>query len=369
MLAVWIITAAIIALTFSVYLVLVLYPAFGGRRTSDERAEMLKSPNYRESKFANPIPTNLSMSFSDNVSVMKEMLGGPSKKPALPIEVLKWKPQGEGTRQPRVTWFGHSALLLELDGKIILLDPMLGKVPSPFPAVGGKRYSSKLPVRIEDLPPIDAIILSHDHYDHLDYASIIRLKSKVRQFFVPLGVAKHLIRWGVDPAAIEVCDWWEERTWEGLKLACTPARHFSGRALNDRNATLWCSWVIESAEARIFFSGDSGYGPHFAEIGKKYGPFDVTLMECGQYDPRWASIHMMPEETVQANRDVQGKVMIPIHWGAFTLSVHDWRDPVERASAAAQERGVKIATPRIGESVIIGAAEYPKAAWWREEQA
>jgi L-ascorbate metabolism protein UlaG (beta-lactamase superfamily) len=330
MLAIWIIIAAVFALTLAVYLVLVFYPAFGGRMTNVERAKLQKSSNYRQKKFVNIIPTSLSMNFSDNDSVMKEMLGGPSKRPTRPIEVMKWEPQGEGARQPRVTWLGHSALLLELDGKTILLDPMLGKAPSPFPAVGGKRYSSELPVRIEDLPPIDAIILSHDHYDHLDFGSILRLKSKVRQFFVPLGVAKHLIRWGVDPSAVKDCDWWEERTWEGLRLACTPARHFSGRALHDRNATLWCSWVIESTEARIFFSGDSGYGPHFAEIGQKYRPFVLTLMECGQYDPRWASIHMIPEETVQANRDLQGKVMIPIHWGAFTLLVHDWRDRWQR---------------------------------------
>ncbi|MBB3110817.1 L-ascorbate metabolism protein UlaG (beta-lactamase superfamily) [Paenibacillus phyllosphaerae] len=367
MTAIWSIIAAVFVLTFAVYLVLVLYPSFGGRRNSDERDALIRSKNYDQNKFVNTLPTSMSMTAMDSVKVMGEMMSGSgNKKPARPIDIVKWQPQAEGQRKPRITWLGHSALLLELDGKHILLDPMLGRAPSPFPAIGGKRFSSELPVRIEDLPPIDAVILSHDHYDHLDFGTIKRLKNKVRRFFVPLGVAKHLERWGVDPAAIDVCDWWDERAWEGLTLACTPARHFSGRALTDRNATLWCSWVIASGDVRIFFSGDSGYGPHFEEIGERYGPFDLTLMECGQYDPRWAFIHMMPEETVQAHQDVRGKVLLPIHWGAFTLSVHDWRDPVERASAEAVERGVEIATPRIGESFVIGGEDYPTMAWWRE---
>jgi L-ascorbate metabolism protein UlaG (beta-lactamase superfamily) len=246
----------------------------------------------------------------------------------------------------------------------LLLDPMFGRSPSPFPIFGPKRYSVKLPIEIEELPTIDAVIFSHDHYDHLDYGSIRKLKAKVKQFIVPLGVAGHLVRWGVDPKIIQEHDWWDEFTFRGLTLASTPARHFSGRGLGGRDTSLWCSWVILSEDTRIFFSGDSGYGPHFKEIGSKYGPFDLTLMECGQYNERWAGIHMMPEETVQAHLDVQGKLMIPIHWGAFTLALHSWSDPVERAVKAAKQLGSAIATPRIGETVSIGAAEYPNSTWW-----
>ncbi|MNC27019.1 Beta-lactamase superfamily domain protein [compost metagenome] len=184
-------------------------------------------------------------------------------------------------------------------------------------------------------------------------------------FIVPLGVGAHLKRWGISGERIREFDWWDEISFAGLTLTSAPARHFSGRSLLDRNTTLWCSWIIQGGHAKIFFSGDSGYGPHFAAIGQKYGPFDLTLMECGQYDPRWADIHMMPEQTVQAQIDLQGKLMIPIHWGAFTLAMHDWTDPVERVLRAAKQHGLRLATPRIGEPVHVGAKTYPSSPWWR----
>ncbi|HAQ07839.1 MAG TPA: hypothetical protein DCR24_10060, partial [Bacillus bacterium] len=265
----------------------------------------------------------------------------------------------------RITWFGHSAFLLEIEGKSILVDPMFGRAPSPFPMFGGKRYSGTLPFEIEEMPIIDAVLLSHDHYDHLDYGSIMKLKEKVKQYFVPLGVGSHLERWGVSSEKISEHDWWSDFSCGGLQFVCAPARHFSGRSLTDRDSTLWCSWVISGQHSKIYFSGDGGYGPHFKEIGEKYGPFDMTLMECGQYDERWAELHMMPEETVQAHIDVKGKVMIPVHWGAFTLSLHSWHDPVERAVKAANESGVEIATPRIGEPVTAGSERNPSSAWWR----
>ncbi|MBD2843865.1 MBL fold metallo-hydrolase [Paenibacillus sp. IB182496] len=268
----------------------------------------------------------------------------------------------------RVTWFGHSALLVELDGKTLLLDPMLGRAPSPVPWVGGRRYSAGLPAEPEQLPPIDAVILSHDHYDHLDYGTIRKLRHKVKHYYVPLGVGAHLRRWGVAEARITELDWWQEADADGLRLACTPAQHFSGRSLTDRGRTLWCSWVIAGAEQRLFFSGDSGYGAHFREIGERYGPFDLTMMECGQYDPRWADIHMLPEQTVQAQLDVRGKAMIPVHWGAFTLALHSWTDPVERVLRAAAEHELAVATPRIGETVEAGAEAYPMTPWWIEAE-
>lgn len=349
------------------YLVIKRYPPLGARASGDARKKIERSPQYHGGKFAYPIPTSMNLPLKTMLGVMKEMLrGSPNRKPsagAIPMDALDLAALRDGAQ--KAIWFGHSAALLQLDGVTLLLDPMFGKAPSPFPWIGGKRYGGKLPLEIEDLPAIDAIILSHDHYDHLDYGSIRKLRNKAKRFFVPLGVGAHLVRWGIEPDRIVEADWWEEMTFEGLKLACAPARHFSGRSVNDRMSTLWCSWVIEGKQAKVFFSGDSGYGPHFKEIGERYGPFDLTLMECGQYDVRWQLIHMLPEETVQAHQDVGGRVLLPIHWGAFTLSVHDWTDPVERALRAAEDKGVSIATPRIGQPILIGAIEYPQTKWWK----
>ncbi|WP_163103372.1 MBL fold metallo-hydrolase [Peribacillus alkalitolerans] len=307
----------------------------------------------------------MDMNFSTSLTLLRDfMKGNPKGKPEGPIPMEKLVIQST-SNQAKITWFGHSAILLELDGKNLLIDPMFGKAPNPFPFFGDKRYSKGLPFKVGELPQIDAVFLSHDHYDHLDFYSINKLKDKVNQFFVPFGVASHLKRWGVLPEKIHEHDWWNEFEYEGLTLACTPARHFSGRSLNDRNSTLWCSWVISGKQDKIFFSGDSGYGPHFKEIGDKYGPFDLTMMECGQYDERWSAIHMLPEETVQAHLDVKGKLLIPIHWGAFTLALHDWTDPVDRVLSSANEKGVTIATPKIGEPVILGSNEYPSTTWWR----
>lgn len=342
------------------------YPAFGGKPSKERKEALSLSKQYANGKFVNAIPTSMNMSAKDMLYVGSRFLSGNKQgRPSSPIKVEKMNAALlRKAKRPAITWLGHSALLLEMDGKTILLDPMLGKAPSPFPMFGGKRFSEMLPIDIEQLPPIDAVLISHDHYDHLDYGSIVKLKDKVRRFFVPLGVGPHLLRWGVDARKIAEHDWWEQFEYDGLTLACTPARHFSGRSLTDRNATLWCSWVIKGESGSVFFSGDSGYGPHFDEIGQKYGPFDLTMMECGQYDERWSAIHMLPEQTVQAHLDVRGKVMIPIHWGAFTLALHSWTDPVERAVREAKRLGAEIATPKIGETVYIGEAGQANSRWW-----
>ncbi|WP_238651385.1 MBL fold metallo-hydrolase [Paenibacillus piscarius] len=364
-----IIAIVLAALVAAACLVMTLYPAFGRRAGRPERERYSRSPNYREGKFAYPQATSLSSGgVGGSLSILKDFLrGNPHSRPAAPLQPLPLRPEviGQG-RETRATWFGHSAVLLEMDGAVLFLDPMLGRAPSPFPFAGGGRYSKQLPLEASGLPPIDAVLLSHDHYDHLDYGTIRKIKDRVGLFIVPLGAGAHLRRWGVSGEKIREQDWGDELTFAGITFTCAPARHFSGRSLLDRNTTLWCSWIIKGGKTRVFFSGDSGYGPHFAEIGRKYGPFALTLMECGQYDPRWADIHMLPEQTVQAHIDVQGGLLIPIHWGAFTLAMHDWTDPVERISAAAAARGVRLATPRIGETVAADAAEVPTAPWWRE---
>jgi len=302
------------------------------------------------------------------ITILKDLMkNDPKRKPHKPIGIKTFLPLPmQDAKQTKVIWFGHSAVLLEMEGKRILLDPQFSNYPSPFPLFGGKRFSKVLPIQPELLPPIDVVILSHDHYDHLDYHSIMKIKDKTSLFCVPLGVRKRLEKWGVHSEKIREFEWWTELDFLGLKLGCTPAKHFSGRSLFDRNSTLWCSWVIAGQQTKVFFSGDGGYGNHFAQIGQKYGPFDLTLMECGQYDERWSTIHMMPEETIQAHIDVGGKVMIPIHWAAFRLAFHDWTEPIERAIKRAKERNVNVATPKIGETVIAGSAKYPTSTWWKQ---
>jgi len=199
----------------------------------------------------------------------------------------------------------------------------------------------------------------------LDYESIEQLKAKTKQFLVPAGVGVHLKRWGIEDSQIHELYWWEEIELENLNFAFTPARHFSGRGLFNRFETLWGAWVIKSENQNIFFSGDGGYGDHFKQIGDKYGPFDLTMIECGQYNERWDEIHMMPEESVQACIDLQSEMAMPIHWGAFTLALHSWTDPVVRFSAKADELNLPYITPEIGEKVRIGL-DFPQKRWWEE---
>ncbi|PPA71086.1 MBL fold metallo-hydrolase [Jeotgalibacillus proteolyticus] len=319
-------------------------------------------------KYDNQIPTHNEMGFKPLVTMLKDSIKGvANQRPASTINGVFFRQSDtiSPSDDPRVTWFGHSSFYLEFEGKRLLFDPMLGSRPSPVSWAGSKRYQRTVPAGPESFTEVDAIVISHDHYDHLDYDSIRKLKDKTPRFIVPMGVRKQLVKWGVPEEKITEHAWWEEVEFDGLTLACTPARHFSGRGLFNRNVTLWCSWVIKGNETKVFYSGDSGYGPHFKEIGKKYGPFDLTLIECGQYDKRWAGVHMFPEQSVQAHLDVGGRLMIPVHWGAFTLAFHSWTDPVERATKAAIKQGVSISTPKMGETVLIHSDHYPDRAWWR----
>jgi L-ascorbate metabolism protein UlaG (beta-lactamase superfamily) len=292
--------------------------------------------------------------------------GNPNARPKEPLQVQRITKSffSRSMDNASVTWFGHSTSLIQLDGKLLLLDPVFTDYTSPF-RIGGRRYSEQMPIGIEELPEIDAVLISHDHYDHLDFRAIKKLRNKVRKFLVPLGVGSHLERWGVDTERIVELDWWAEVEVFNLKFRCTPAKHSSGRGFG-QNLTLWCSWIIEGRHTNVFYSGDSGYGPHFKEIGEKYGPFDLTLIESGQYDNKgWWPFHMFPEETVQAHIDLRGNLLLPVHWGAFTLAIHDWDEPIERALKAAHERKVFIATPRIGETVEISLSNVPLTPWWR----
>ncbi len=226
-----------------------------------------------------------------------------------------------------------------------------------------KRFH-QTPITLEDLPSIDVVVISHDHYDHLDKASIKVLGDKVGTFLVPLKVGQLLVNWGVPKEKVIELDWWESHSVDGIEYTLTPTQHFSGRGLTDRDTTLWGSWVINAQQHKVFFSGDSGYFNGFKEIGEKYGPFDFTMIETGAYNELWSDIHMFPEQSVQAHIDVQGKVMMPIHNSTFDLSMHDWNEPMQRALDISEERGVTLVSPEIGQRLAI-AEPQPAKAWWQ----
>lgn len=268
-----------------------------------------------------------------------------------------------------IIWYGHSTYLMQLNGKRIFVDPMLANSYSPLFGIGGRRFNKQIPIQIEQLEEIDVVLITHNHYDHLNRQSIIRLKQNVSHFVVPKGLSPLLMKWGVAKNRIHELAWWQTFHLEGLSITGTPAQHFSGRGLSDRNVTLWCSYVVESNKRKVYCGGDSGYGSHFAEIGEKYGPFDLTVLECGQYDDRWASVHMRPEETVQAHLDLQGNLLLPVHWAGFTLAFHDWDDPIKRVVHAAVRANIIIATPFLGEAVRLGTSEIPTHPWWEKGRA
>jgi L-ascorbate metabolism protein UlaG (beta-lactamase superfamily) len=229
--------------------------------------------------------------------------------------------------------------------------------------MGPKRFHAP-PIAIDQLPPIEGVILSHDHYDHLDHAAIMQLAPKVRHFIAPLGVGDRLVAWGVDAAKVRQLDWWQATEVGGVRLVATPAQHFSGRSMSDRNSTLWASWVILTGDLRLFFSGDTGYHADFRSIGERYGPFDVTMLETGAYDPRWPDVHMQPHETLQAHVDLRGRWLLPVHNGTFDLAMHAWDDPFERIVELADARGVPVTTPMMGEAVPLRSPQRGRA-WWR----
>lgn len=343
------------------------HPVFGGN-PSDEQIEVYNSfDNYVNGKFVYRVPTKMNSSASNSPATFKDSNSvGNETNPAgqIPVSEIDWNKIN--SKEDSLTWFGHSAFLLSIDNKKILIDPMLGHIASPVSFVGPKRYSEDMLDIIEEMPSIDAVFITHDHYDHLDYQSIRKLKSKVGHFFVPYGVSNHLIRWGVAKEQITELNWWDETEFQDLTIALTPSKHFSGRGIFNRDTNLWGGWVILGKQTRFYTSGDGGYDAHFKEIGDKYGPFDIALIEGGQYDRRWSWAHMVPEESVQANIDVKGKNMMLIHWGAFTLANHGWTEPIERALIEAEKSEVNLIAPKIGETVSINEKiSIPISTWWK----
>lgn len=344
-------------------------PQFGARSVGGRMERIQDSPNYREGKFQNLVPTPMSGEKTSMWSnAVKFIKGGENREPKSPLQTVSFDKEAflKADSGITYTWFGHSSVLLNINGKIILTDPVFSEKASPV-WFGAKRFNYINQFEAEQMPDLDIILISHDHYDHLDYKTILKLKDKTKKFYVPLGVGAHLLHWGVEENKIVEMDWWQENVVDDILLACTPSRHFSGRAGVDKDYTLWCSWVIKSDSASVYYSGDSGYENHFKLIGKKYGPFDFTMIECGQYNEGWPYIHMMPEQSIQANIDLGGKLMMPIHWGKFNLSLHEWTEPVERAAAEAKKLNVNLITNLPGEIISL-KTEVTQEQWWRIQE-
>jgi L-ascorbate metabolism protein UlaG (beta-lactamase superfamily) len=259
---------------------------------------------------------------------------------------------------------GHSSFLLKLRGRYWLIDPVFAERASPFSFVGPRRFHPP-PLPLSELPPIDGLILSHDHYDHLDVETIEGLMGRVQRYFVPLAVGPRLVGMGVPAERVQEFDWWQEARFGDVQLAAAPAHHFSGRTLADRNSTLWSAWVIRSGGERIFYSGDTGYHPAFPEIARRLGPFDVALLENGAYDSYWPSSHLSPEETVRAFKDSGAKLLYLVHNSTFDLAFHGWREPMDRVADIAEREGLPLATPEIGEVLTLGKPRVNKR-WWRD---
>jgi L-ascorbate metabolism protein UlaG (beta-lactamase superfamily) len=273
------------------------------------------------------------------------------------------EPAATDERSLHITWYGHASALVEIENCRVLIDPVWSDRVSPTPAVGPARLHPP-PVSLDELGPVDAVVISHDHYDHLDLATIKALAAdEVTTFLVPLGVGAHLEHWGVAADRIAELDWDESATVAGVRFTITPARHFSGRGLT-RDNTLWGSWVIAGETRRLFYSGDTGYFDGFARIGAEYGPFDASLIQVGAYNENWADIHMMPEDALTAHLDVRGGLLIPVHWCTFVLALHDWSEPVERLWRDAKERDVTLAVPRPGERVDVDNPPEVNP-WWQ----
>ncbi|SIS70302.1 L-ascorbate metabolism protein UlaG, beta-lactamase superfamily [Zobellia uliginosa] len=346
------------------------YPSLGGDVTKERQLVYEGSNQFKDGKFKNIKAVPKELSFGETLDLAYKFFTTEVKngRPKKDLEVLKLDSARVAAykSQTRMLWFGHSSFLLQMDGKNILLDPMFGKVPAPHPWLGDERFNKEMPLDVQKLPKIDAVIFSHDHYDHLDYETILGIKDKVDHYFVPLGLGVHLEAWGISSDRITELDWWQEEELGGITLVCTPAQHFSGRKLSNGQSTLWSSWVVKSDSESIYFSGDSGYAPHFKEIGEKYGPFDLALMECGQYDKMWPDIHMMPEETALAGIDVKARKIMPIHWAGFKLALHDWKDPILRVKKKAIELDLKVIAPRIGQEIMVADSLSTYANWWKD---
>ena len=343
------------------------HSTLGGALSGDRLQRAQTSAHYRDGKFFNTVPQSPA-TFGLYWDYLVEQLSGDQiRVPPSAIPVIAMAPEAMAAPPApglRAVWLGHASVYVELDGFRLLVDPMFSDYASPIAGLGPKRFHPP-PIALADLPKIDAVMISHDHYDHLDMATIQYLSARGTRFFVPLGVGAHLDEWGIPKSQITELDWWEFSEVDGLKIICTPSRHYSGRSLGDQKSKLWSSWAIVGPEHRVYYSGDTGFSDHFQTIGKRLGPFDLSIVKIGAYGPgaNWFDIHMTPEDAIWAHQAVRARRMLPVHWATFNMAFHDWDEPIERAVKAASETNVDLVTPRVGEVVEIGAP-FRSTRWW-----
>ena len=341
--------------------------AMGSAPSGSRLARIQRSPQWRDGEFRNS--EAMWKDFSMTSLLAHQCAASDHDDPEDPdlIPVVPTNPElfrSSPSTGLRITWFGHSSMLLEIDGLRLLIDPVWGNRASFAQWAGPRRWYAP-PMALEDMPTIDAVVISHDHYDHLDHTAFETMASWNTRFIVPLGVGAHLEHWGVPPERIVELDWWEETSLGGLRLVCTPARHASGRRVFNQNQTLWAGWAFVGPEHRVFYSGDTGLFDGLQQIGETLGPFDLTMLEVGAYSDLWPDWHLGPEQAVIAHQWLRGEVMLPVHWGLFNLAYHGWTEPAERTLVAANEASVRAVFPRPGESLqpSIPLATVP---WWPE---
>ncbi|MFV0592453.1 MAG: MBL fold metallo-hydrolase [Draconibacterium sp.] len=355
-----------IVLVIAVTTVIILnQPSFGQLPKGERLERIKKSPNYRDREFQNLSKT---VTITSDKNMFQVMMGFLFRKkirltPEREIPVIKTDLKTLNPEEDILVWFGHSSYFIRVNGKTFLIDPVFSDYASPFSFIN-KAFKGTSQYTADDLPEIDYLILTHDHWDHLDYQTILKLKPKTKQVICSLGLGQHFEYWGFDSAAITELDWLEGiEPGEGWQLTATPARHFSGRGLK-RNQTLWSSFVLKTPDYKLFLGGDGGYDRHFAEIGKKFGPFDLAILEQGQYDQNWNLIHTMPGQVFQVAEDLQAKRILPVHNSKFALANHPWDEPLNKITENQVKSDIPVITPKIGEPVFLKDSTQTFEKWW-----
>jgi len=354
----WLFVALLLLSVFGVAYIF-FAPTFGAKPTSDSLPRMQASQHYKNGVFVNNEETIIdTRKPGDSMDLANYIFPAKDKNPSAPLPSVYFDKSNFSNGD--FVWFGHSTMLFRTENTNVLIDPVFNRA-SPIP-IGGKPFDMEFNPSLDTLPKIDIVLISHDHYDHLDHLAIGELASNTGLFLVPLGNQAHLLRWGVPKEKIIELDWFESHRAGDTNFTLTPSRHFSGRGLTNRFSTLWGSWVVKSKNLSVFLSGDSGYTKDFKIIGEQFGPFDIAFVENGAYDTQWAQIHMLPEQSVQAALDLDARLFFPIHWGRFDLAKHRWVEPIERAVKEAEKRSIPVVTPLVGQVFQLDSP--PFITWW-----